>query len=301
MKQNQIITKEEFNGFYEPLLKGYSESFKNDIASLDILSNILFEKNGEITTFELQNIIENQTDIFIKSLLYRFFGIREIVSCRDNNLQLDAKKVWQLISKSIRVIPISYTISSIGSQGFLSIPLYKKDETLESFDFLRLHIWDDSLDEYMDLQKVEDFSIHSHTFFARSWVLTGKIINDRFEFNKDSDKANHSFFKVVYNDSLNEVNQHTSKAVNKNIDAELIKVSEEVHHEMAVYEIKPSKLHKSGHKNSPKCSATFFSFTGKDGLGESFVIGPKQITESEVNRKMNIPPIYLLDKIDSQL
>lgn len=301
MKQNQVITKEEFIGFYDPLLKGYSESFKNDIASKDILSSLLFKKSKRITTIELQNIIEKQTDIFIKSLLYRLLGTREIISCRDNNLQLDTKKVWRLISESIRVISTSYTISSIGSQGFLSIPLYKKEETLEAFDFLRLHIWDDSLVDYMDLQKIEDFSIHSHTFFAKSWVLTGKIINDRFEYIKDSENAKHSFFKVVYNDSLNQVNQHTSKAVNKSINAELIKVSEEVHFEMAVYEIKPSKLHKSGHNNSPKCSATFFSFTGKDGLGESFVIGPKHITESEVIRKKNISPIYLLDKIDSQL
>lgn len=301
MKQNPVLKKDEFIDFHEPLLKGYNESFKHNLASIDILSNILFAKNGKTTIFELQNFVENQTDVHIKSFLYRLLGTREILFCRDNDLQLDVKNVWRLISKSIRIIPSSYTISSIGSQGFLSIPLFKNDKTLESFDFLRLHIWDDSLNKFMDLQRVEDFSIHSHTFFAKSWVLTGKIINDRFEFIKDSDKSKHSFFKVVYNDSLNEVNQHTSKALNENIDAELIKVSEEVHHEMAVYEIKPSKLHKSGHKNSPNCSATFFSFTGKDGLGKSFVIGPKHIKESEVNRKMNISPTYLLDKINSQL
>jgi len=301
MKQNQIITKEEFIGYYEPLLKGFSESFKNHILSRDVLLKIFFEKSERQTIIDLQKTIEKQTDNFVKSLMYRLLGTREIISCRDNNLPLDVKAVWRLISESIRIIPSNNTISSIGSQGFLSIPIYKMDKTLETFDFLCLHIWDDSLDEYMDLQKVEDFSIHSHTFFAKSWVITGKIINDRFEYIKDSKNAKHSFFKVIYNNSLNEVNQHTSKAVNKNIDAELIKVSEEVHHEMAVYEIKPSKLHKSGHKNSPKCSATFFSFTGKDGLGESFVIGPKQITESEVNRKMNISPIYLLNKIDNQL
>lgn len=301
MKQKQIITKKEFIEFYEPLLKAYSETFKNNIASLDFLCNILFIKCDEITVIDIQAIIANQEDVFIKSFFYRLLGTREILFCRDNDLQFELKKVWTLISNSIRVIPSSYTISSIGSQGFISIPLFKKDEKLESFDFLRLHIWDDSLDEYMDLKKVDDFSIHSHTFFVRSWVITGKIINDRFEYIIGSEKAKHSFFKVVYNDSLNEVNQHTSKAVNKNIEAELIKVSEEVHLERAVYEIKPSKLHKSGHKNSPKCSATFFSFTGKDGLGESFVIGPKQIKESEVNRKMNISPLYLLDKIDSQL
>lgn len=301
MKQNEVITKTEFNGFYNPIIKSYSEAFKKEILPLDVMSSILFAETKKTTTIELQSIIANQKDAYFNSFLCRFIGTREILFCRENSLQLDVKEVWRLISKSIRIIPASCTISSIGSQGFLSIPLFKKDETLESFDFLRLHIWDDSLDEYMDLQKVKDFSIHSHTFFAKSWVLTGKIINNRFEFIKNSDMAKHSFFRVVYNDSLNEVNQHTSKAVNENVNAELIKVSEEIHHAMAVYEIKPSKLHKSGHLNSPKCSATFFSFTGKDGLGESFVIGPKQIKESIINRKMNISPIYLLDKIDSQL
>jgi hypothetical protein len=205
------------------------------------------------------------------------------------------------VSKSIRLIPVEYTISSIGSQGFLSIPLFKKDISLTTFDFIRLHIWDDSLDIFMDLEKTKDFSIHSHTFFAKSWIITGKIINDRYEFVTNEDDGEHSFFEVVYNNSLNKVNQHTSKAVNKNVNTKLYLVSQEIHSPMGYYEIKPSKLHKSGHVNSPKCSATFFSFTGKDGLGESFVIGPKSIKESEINRKIMINPNTLLDKIDNQL
>ena len=48
MKQNQIITKTEFIDFYEPLLKGYSESFKNDIVTKDILSGMLFPKNEKM-------------------------------------------------------------------------------------------------------------------------------------------------------------------------------------------------------------------------------------------------------------
>lgn len=301
MQQEQIITKEEFLNWYEPLLKGYGKNFIKQVSSEESITNLLYNDSEEITTDGLIEFIENQHNAFIQSLLNRLLGTRELIHCRDNNLQLDVKLVWNFISKSIRLIPISYTISSIGSQGFLSIPLYKFDEKLETFDFLRLHIWDDSLNEFMDLKKCVDFSVHSHTFFARSWILTGKIINNKFEYKSDSDKPQHSFFKVIYNDSLNEVNQHTSKAINKNIDVELIKISEEVHFGGGYYEIRPGKLHKSGHKNSPNCSATFFSFTGKDGLGESFVIGPKEIKESEVNRKMNISPLKLLDKIDSQL
>lgn len=143
-------------------------------------------------------------------------------------------------------------------------------------------------------------SIHT-LFFTKSWIITGQVKNDRYEYETDSEDATHSFFEVQYNKSLNEVNQHTSKAVNKNINAKLFKTSEEIHYSKGYYEIEPSKLHQSGHLNSPNSSATFFSFTGKDGLGESFVIGPKNIIESEINRKMNISPIYLLDKIDAQL
>jgi hypothetical protein len=301
MNQENTISKKELIDFYEPLLKGYSESYKTKIKPLDKLTEAIFKDTNEVTIEQLNELFFSSSDIYTKSFIERLIAVREIIYCRDHNLDLKILDVWRLISNSIKVIPSEFTISSIGSQGFLSIPLYKKDNTLETFDFIRLHIWDDSLDKYMNLKKCEDFSIHSHTFFAKSWIITGQIINNRYEFELNSSNSNHSFFDVVYNDSLNQVNQHSSKAVNKGINTKLIKVSEEVHYEKGYYEVKPSKLHKSGHKNSPLCSATFFSFTGKDGLGKSFVIGPKEITESEINRKMNIDPIYLLEKIDNQL
>lgn len=301
MNQNNTISKLELAEYYEPLLKGYSETFKDKIKTIDSISKVLFKDLNETSIDDLNDFCRKHNDIYLVSLIYRLIGVREIIHCRENNLELETSSVWKLISNSIRVIPSDFTISSIGSQGFLSIPIYKSDKTLESFDFIRLHIWDESLDKYMDLKKCEDFSIHSHTFFAKSWIVTGKIINNRYEFVLDSENSKHSFFEVVYNDSLNQVNQHSSKAVNKNTNAELFRVSEEVYYSKGYYEVKPSKLHKSGHKNSPLSSATFFSFTGKDGLGKSFVIGPKEITESEINRKMNIDPIYLLDKIDNQL
>lgn len=301
MNQEKTISKKELIDFYEPLLKGYSESYKTKIKPLDKLTEAIFKDTNEVTIEQLNELFSSSSDIYTKSFIDRFIAVREIIYCRDHNLDLKILDVWRLISNSIKVIPSEFTISSIGSQGFLSIPLYKKDNTLETFDFIRLHIWDDSLDKYMNLKKCEDFAIHSHTFFAKSWIITGQIINNRYEFELNSSNSNYSFFDIVYNDSLNQVNQHSSKAVNKGINTELIKVSEEVHYEKGYYEVKPSKLHKSGHKNSPLCSATFFSFTGKDGLGKSFVIGPKEITESEINRKMNIDPIYLLEKIDNQL
>ena len=301
MNQNKNINDSEFKTFYEPLLKGYGEEFKDVIKPKNEISKLIFSDSKKISIERLKNIIKKETDIYVESLIYRLIGVREIIYCRESKQKLDVKAVWELISKSIKIIPKKYTISSIGSQGFLSIPLYKFDESLESFDFLRLHIWDDSLNQYIDFEKCENFSIHTHTFFAESWVITGKIINNRFDYNINSDNSNHSFFKVVYNDSLNEVNQHTSKAVNEKIDIELYQTSEETHFENGNYKIEAGKLHKSGHKNSPLSSATFFSFTGKNGLDKSIVIGPKNISESIINRKMIIDPTELLQKIDKQL
>lgn len=301
MNQATLFTKEEFHEYYEPTINGYSESFKNIIKSEIEISKLFFSENNEKPVQDLLNTLNETDDQFVNSLLFRIIAVREIIFCRENEKDLNIKFVWDLIVKSIRMIPVDYTISSMGSQGFLSIPLYKKDNSLDTFDFIRLHIWDDSLDKLMDLEKTENFSIHSHTFFAKSWIITGKIKNDRYDFTTNSDDGEHSFFEVVYNNSLNQVNQHTSKAVNKNINTKLNLVSKEIHFSKGYYEIKPSKLHKSGHMNSPKSSATFFSFTGKEGLGESFVVGPKLIKESEINRKVMIDPKSLLDKIDNQL
>lgn len=301
MRQNKNIDKQEFVEFYNPIIKGYSESFQNNFTSIDIITEIVFKESDTTALEEISRLIQFEQNIFLKSYLYRFIAVREIIFCREQNVTLDVIEVWSLVANSIKQIPSEYTISSIGSQGFLSIPLYKSDYSKETFDFLRLHIWDDSLSKYMDLKKCDDFSIHSHTFYAKSWIITGKVINDRYDYLINSKSSNHSFFEVVYNNSLNEVNQHTSKAVNRNVKVEVIKTSAEVHFNNEVYEIEPGKLHKSGHLNSPDCSATFFSFTGKDGLGESFVIGPTEIQESEINRKTIIDPIYLIEKIDNQL
>ncbi len=301
MQQIDKISREDFLALYEPLMKGYSESFKYKLKTDQFLANIIFQDKDQTTIENLHSLTITEIDPYIKSFILRLLSVRELIHCRDNNLPPDLRTIWDYVANSITAISTEYTISSIGSQGFLSIPLYKSDKSLEEFDFLRLHIWDDSLNEYMDQKKCNDFSIHSHTFNAKSWIITGKVINDRYDYEKDSEYSAHSFFEVKYNDSINEVNQHTSKAINKNVNAQLTQLSQEVHFANGFYEIEASKLHKSGHLNSPFCSATFFSFTGKEGLGESFVIGPKEIQESEINRKTIIDPTNLIEKINKQI
>lgn len=301
MLQNKTISLSEFNSYNFGIMKSYEISFSSYCPSLDEMKNIFFLIKSEIQIEELLQISNNLKNIYVDSYIKRLIGIREIIHCRDNNQELEIPFVWQKIKESIEIIPIDFTISSIGSQGFLSIPLYKNDKEIENFDFIRLHIWDDTLDELMDRDKNEMFSIHTHTFFARSWIITGKIVNNRFNYFISQSNPTHSLFKVEYNDSLNQVNKHTSVAVNQNKNVSLIKVSDEIHYANSYYEINAGKLHQSGHLDSPNASATFFSFTSKEGLGTSIVVGPKNIQTSEVNRKINIDPKSFLLKIDNQL
>lgn len=293
------IRKENFHNLHSSILKSYSELFKEKYSNNNLFTEI-FKNDESVNLEQLKIYAESVNDFELKSILYRIIGVSKIIDSRENNTSLELNNVWKYISESILSIPTNYTISSIGSQGFLSIPLYKNDLNLEEFDFIRLHIWDKSLDKYMNLEKCEMFSIHTHTFYAKSWVITGDLINERFEFKENSKNSRHSFFKVEYNKSLNKVNRHTSVAINENINVEITRTSKEYYSTGKTYEIEAGELHKSK-KGSDSILATFFSFTGKDGLSKSLVVGPKEIKESEVNRKELINPIELLNRISNKL
>lgn len=295
-----ILDKNNFTEFYNAILKGYSEDFKIKHKN-DYLKNLVFFNKDRVEINDLVNLLESLNNCELESILMRIIGVYMIIDARDNNVKLDTKKTWELISNSILKIALENTISSIGSQGFLSIPLYKYDPNLENFDFIRLHIWDTSLNELMDLEKCELFGIHTHSFYAKSWIIAGELVNERFDHVLNSDNAKHSIFDVIYNDSLNNVNQHTSTAINKHINVEIIEKSRELYKTGDSYEIEAGKFHRSNFINQENAAATFFSFTGKDGLDKSIVVGPKSIEESEVNRKAIVNPIELINKITIQL
>lgn len=263
-----------------------------------------------ITIFEGQNIsfdkllssLKSVSDVYLKSMILRVISICELKAARDKGLKVDIKRVWKFISESIEILPINATISSIGSQGFLSIPLFKDDKVKEKFDFIRLHIWDNSLDNFIDSKTCNNFSIHTHSFFAESWVLCGKVINDRFKVDIKDIPTKYSLFTVGYNKSLNEVNQHTSSANNTNTYVDVNQISHEIYMQGGNYVIKAGDFHRSGSEGENGLSATLFSFTAVNGLvDQSFVTGPSEITSSEINRKMHIDPTQLINRINDKM
>lgn len=295
-------TDHNFELLLSSINKCYSKECQIKLPKSKDFPSWLFNSEQNLNQEKLFNFAQKTKNPYLKSVSFRILAIIKIQDVRETNKELNIENVWELISNSIHIIPKECTISSIGSQGFLSIPLFKYEEEKANLDFIRLHIWDKSLNQYIDSEKREKFSIHTHSFFAESWLICGKIINDRFSVNISKSKTDNSLFTIQYNKSLNEVNQHTSSAVNTGIGVDLKQISHEIHMKGSYYKIDAGKYHKSGSIGDNGISATFFSFTAKNGLvDESFVVGESEIKSSKINRKMYIDPTIFLQKINNEI
>jgi hypothetical protein len=236
------------------------------------------------------------------SVALRIKAINNLRYTRNTGSELDIKYVWRLISESLHIIPKEATISSIGSQGFLSIPLFKYDDDMSQFEFIRLHIWDKSLEQHFNRETCQNFSIHSHLFFAESWVLCGNVINERYNVRISPAPSLYSLFEICYNNSINNVNQHTSIAKRTNQFVDINQISHEEYMQGGNYIIKAGHYHKSAINNEDEISATLFSFTANKACpSQSFVVGPSSIVSSEINRTQIINPKDLIKKIDFKL
>ncbi len=298
----EIFKLDDFN--FETLLHSinrcYSEEIQDELPKPSDFPNSVFDKKKNIILNSLLAFAEDCESAYTKSVCKRIKGVWNIRKSRIHKQNLDLEDTWKMISESILEIPSKATISSIGSQGFLSIPLYKFDDDMKFFDFIRFHIWENSLLEYIDTDISKRFSIHSHSFLAQSWIIQGCVINDRFDV-KVNEKGESSLFKIEYNKTLNKVNQHTSSAVNTGQIVDINHTAKEHFKAGDSYIIKAGEYHKSisnGKENG--LSSTFFSFTTQDKkIIQSYVTGPTKMDESEINRKMHIDPKDLISKINS--
>ena len=284
----------------QSILNCYSEEIRENLPTLSdfpkdfVTSNVL---DIEI----LEDIKKNSNDIFLKSVINRIIAITEFQNARSKNKKINIVRLWCLISESITIIPAYSTIASIGSQGFLSIPLLNYKEEMLDFDFIRLHIWDKSLIEYIDKFALENFSKHTHSFHAQSWVLYGEIVNNRYSIEVDN-HAKSSLFKIEYNKTLSKINQHSSEAINTGINISIKNIGQEIYVAQDSYEVEKGDYHSSESGSPDGLSASLFSFTARNKvITQSKVVGPRDIKVSKINRKKHIDPTNLIDKISSKI
>lgn len=296
------LDRDDFGLFLQSINRCYGPECANRLPQTTDFPADIFGADDKLRIDSLIDFASTQSDKYLLSVINRIIAVANIQQSRDRGGNLDIKSAWRLITHSILTIPSESTISSIGSQGFLSIPLYIDDRVKAELEFIRIHIWDNSLSEYIDKEKCRNFSIHCHSFFARSWVVFGKVINDRYLVTKCKGPAEQSLFTIGFNGSPSNINRHVSSATNAGIDVFVEQISHEIYMSGATYRIEAGDFHKSGTAHEGGLSATIFSFTAKDGFLEtSYVIGPRQVMTSEINRRMHIDPIKLLNKLDAAI
>lgn len=297
--KKKSIKKQEFN----ELISGVKESFSDEIQRT-FLKSISFENlaSENIDLKLLLNYSYSTRNIYESAILKRVVAVKLILDSRNSNDRLDLKETWKLIYESLINLEDNDIISSIGSQGFLSIPLFRLDKVEKSFDFLRLHIWDLSFENLIDREKVNNFSIHSHQFHANSWILTGEIQNIKVSVKEVSEKTDFNLFNIEWNNSKNNLNQKNSLAVNTNEFVEVSIIENKKYHFNDTYEIQAGDYHIAQTKTELPISSTLFLFsTLKSRVKKSNVVGPSEISTSEINRKLIVNPKPLLKKLNSIL
>lgn len=236
-----------------------------------IAEQIFKSKTESVSLKELNGSAEDFTEIE-NAFVMRIFVIEYILKInRTSNKLQSTKSVWDIVYFTILKLETEKVNTSVGSQGFASIVIYRREDEGD-IKILRLHIWDKSLSQYLQVEDLNSFAIHSHKFHAQSWILSGEIINTRFSPITES-ISNQAFFKIDWEEKNGQWNSFLSNTM-KTTSA--IANSIETYQAGATYMIDSGDFHKSEVNLDIGISATLFLFNSKiNAVDLSYVIGPK--------------------------
>jgi hypothetical protein len=231
-----------------------------------------------------------------------------LIDSSRNGKQIDVKGVWAILYPTLHIgsgIPIH---ASLGSQGFLSIPIYSRGRDQNIVELLRLHFWDKSLQNYPTYRKVNLFSIHSHQFHATSWILKGSITNTTFHVEPtevEDEKYGYCFFNIQWDETKEyKSNLKKSFAVNSGRFVRVSRLSSTTYVEGQSYQIPCGDFHDSlvELEGENSITSTLFLFDAIMGKSQrSDVVGPANIKRNEVVRENNVDSMLLLEKLNTAL
>jgi hypothetical protein len=293
----------------EKIIGGILLCISNNTLSKGMLDNSISKLFGNKDKIDIEKLLQPDVDInkAVSAIFRRIYLVALVLeaygkSKSDELVKIDIKLVWVIIYETILDLSINKEIiASIGSQGFLAIPLYRFEEG-SNLDILRLHIWDKSLSIYIDKEKTELFSIHCHQFDAQSWILYGEVYNARFDVIESLVKTDYNYFKIDWDKSNHDSTDNRKKSIAKNTAIPVIVRPQlrEVYLPGDTYTISPGEFHQSRVNENKGISSTLFLFSSSKGSIEgSKVIGPSDIMESTINRKVDIDCLNLLNKLNS--
>ncbi|PKA99230.1 hypothetical protein B0O79_2934 [Flavobacteriaceae bacterium MAR_2009_75] len=270
--------------------------------SVDVDSLLEMWSDAEITEPNLINICEKETEPIKKSLWLKCLIAYKVFDAQEGKSSININEIYTLIYNSLNLLDEEQILSRIGSQGFLSIPVFRLDKKEESFDLLRLHIWDKELEQHINREKADNFSIHSHQFHAHSWILSGNVHNTLYEVQPAESQTDYSHFEIKWKNNLKKVNERQSIASNTKKYVSVDKTSRSEYSAGQAYTIPAGKFHKSGTNKDQPINSTLFLFSSKfSRVPKSFVLGPSYIHESEINRSKDIDAKPLLKKLKNHI
>jgi hypothetical protein len=292
------MDKKRFEYLTVGVISAYPTFIKSKGINISNIAKTIFSSDKTVSNKKILEVAKYETNPLFKSTLLRIVISDIILNIyKEQDLGIvDIDYVWNLIYESFKVLPEESLIASIGSQGFLSIPIYHSERGKDDFDFLRLHIWDKSLEKWIDTNKRDNFSIHSHQFHAQSWILNGGITNYSYSVQETPSVTDFNYFKIQWNNSENSVNRKTSKAINTGNYADVSLIKKDIFLPGDTYTVNAGEFHKSGASGQEVLTSTLFLFSSNKGrVYTSNVVGPSRMEESEINRKVKINALPLLN------
>lgn len=198
-------------------------------------------------------------------------------------LNINLSIIWNLLYKSIFILngETLKVMSSISSQGFMAIPIYK-NENGEINEQIRLHIWSKSLNCFIDASEFTKFNIHSHLLHSQSWILHGEIANTVYDIEFGLGDSNLNVFNIKWGKPKHNHKdlQRKSFLENSFIPAIIVDQYTNIHSKGTTYELEAGRFHSSAPVNINMINATLFLFRSvKSRTQQSYVIGPKNYFE----------------------
>lgn len=231
---------------------------------------------------------------FIKLVVLSDYSLKAFRARKKINTQF----AWRLIFECLTFFNKDNPVSTIGSQGFLSIELYRF-ESNKNRKILRLHIWDESFSINSQSIDFGKYKIHSHLFNTQSHVLAGSVLNERFDVFNSSETTMNSLYRINWKSTTDEKGflKRESELIVDTNDITIKKLSSETIIMGQEYSVSINEYHSS--KSITPITATLFLFNSDDGLNDlSKVVGPKNDPETGFKyEQVNfLPSLYSIDR-----
>ena len=292
------LSKYQFKSIGDNLLKHIvATEFHIRIDIENLVLRIYRDKNllGYDEILDKYSVTESPVAInFIKLLILSDYSLKVFKARKRINTQF----AWRLAFDCLTFFKKDDSTAGIGSQGFLSIELYRF-ESERNRKILRLHIWDESFAHNFQNNDFGKYKVHSHLFSAQSHVLAGSILNERYEVLNSDKPSDHSLYRIDWK-SIKDDNGFSKRKSELNVDisdVRLRKTSSETISMGQEYSVSINEYHSS--KSITPLTATLFLFNSDEGLNDlSKVVGPKNDPETGFKyEQINIiPSLYDIDR-----